>query len=239
LLDVLPTPRDPVRSSLRSLPGATRRNGDSLLMKLTAYCMLAVLGVAAGCSSAPSNGSTANYDVSTGGNTKKDASTGSSGGGFGTGSDDSSVAPSGDDATVSTGDDAAMDEGGSDAAASGDGSAADDASSTGDDGGTPGSDAGTSTCASTCSGCCDSAGNCNTDGTQNGACGASGAACVDCTGLTEVCTAGACVAPTVTPDSGAGQDSGTNMCNTKICIDPVFDCPLQGCFNGCVNFVCQ
>jgi hypothetical protein len=41
-------------------------------------------------------------------------------------------------------------------------------------------------------------------------------------------------------DSSAPQsDGGANMCSTKICIDPVFDCPLQGCFNGCTNFVCN
>ena len=48
------------------------------------------------------------------------------------------------------------------------------------------------------------------------------------------------------PDAGLGGsapmstgDGGTNVCSTKICIDPVFDCPLQGCFNGCTNFVCN
>jgi hypothetical protein len=41
-------------------------------------------------------------------------------------------------------------------------------------------------------------------------------------------------------DSSATQsDGGANMCSTKICIDPVFDCPLQGCFNGCTNFLCN
>jgi hypothetical protein len=34
-------------------------------------------------------------------------------------------------------------------------------------------------------------------------------------------------------------DGGANACSTKICIDPVFDCPLQGCFNGCTNFLCN
>jgi|HubBroStandDraft_2_1064218.scaffolds.fasta_scaffold05259_6 hypothetical protein len=41
---------------------------------------------------------------------------------------------------------------------------------------------------------------------------------------------------TSTPASG---DGGANACSTKICIDPVFDCPLQGCFNGCTNFHCD
>ena len=47
--------------------------------------------------------------------------------------------------------------------------------------------------------------------------------------------------PITLPDSGTSTsaDGGPNSCNTKICIDPVFDCPLQGCFNGCVNFICQ
>jgi hypothetical protein len=41
------------------------------------------------------------------------------------------------------------------------------------------------------------------------------------------------------PDSSATADAGANMCATKICVDPVFDCPLQGCFNGCTNFLCN
>jgi hypothetical protein len=48
------------------------------------------------------------------------------------------------------------------------------------------------------------------------------------------------------PDAGFGTstpassgDGGANMCTTKICVDPVFDCPLQGCFNGCTNFHCD
>ena len=48
------------------------------------------------------------------------------------------------------------------------------------------------------------------------------------------------------PDGGLGgsppastDDGGANMCTTKICIDPVFDCPLQGCFNGCTDFHCN
>ncbi len=44
--------------------------------------------------------------------------------------------------------------------------------------------------------------------------------------------------PLTLPDSGSSSGDA-NACSTKICIDPVFDCPLQGCFNGCVNFVCQ
>jgi hypothetical protein len=40
-------------------------------------------------------------------------------------------------------------------------------------------------------------------------------------------------------DSGGSDDGGVNSCATKICIDPVFDCPLQGCFNGCANFFCK
>ena len=45
------------------------------------------------------------------------------------------------------------------------------------------------------------------------------------------------------PDAGLGapsgpDDGGDNACTSKICIDPVFDCPLQGCFNGCTNFHC-
>ncbi len=47
--------------------------------------------------------------------------------------------------------------------------------------------------------------------------------------------------PITLPEAGSStsSDGGANMCSTKICVDPVFDCPLQGCFNGCVNFVCQ
>jgi len=50
--------------------------------------------------------------------------------------------------------------------------------------------------------------------------------------------------PFTLPDSGGSSgsstgDGGANMCTTKICIDPVFDCPLQGCFNGCTNFHCM
>jgi hypothetical protein len=47
--------------------------------------------------------------------------------------------------------------------------------------------------------------------------------------------------PITLPDSGSTStgDGGANACTTKICIDPVFDCPLQGCFNGCMNFFCQ
>jgi hypothetical protein len=46
------------------------------------------------------------------------------------------------------------------------------------------------------------------------------------------------------PDTGApppppSGDGGANSCTTKICVDPVFDCPLQGCFNGCTNFHCM
>jgi hypothetical protein len=29
------------------------------------------------------------------------------------------------------------------------------------------------------------------------------------------------------------DDGGASACTMKICVDPVFDCPLQGCFNGC------
>ena len=40
--------------------------------------------------------------------------------------------------------------------------------------------------------------------------------------------------------SGGTSSSGDGgVCKTKICIDPVFDCPLQGCFNGCTNFFCN
>jgi hypothetical protein len=42
--------------------------------------------------------------------------------------------------------------------------------------------------------------------------------------------------PPPPPPSG---DGGANSCTSKICIDPVFDCPLQGCFNGCTNFHCM
>jgi hypothetical protein len=47
--------------------------------------------------------------------------------------------------------------------------------------------------------------------------------------------------PISLPDGGSTStgDGGANACTTKICIDPVFDCPLQGCFNGCMNFFCQ
>lgn len=45
------------------------------------------------------------------------------------------------------------------------------------------------------------------------------------------------------PDGGLGGSSPApgdgGACTTKICIDPVFDCPLQGCFNGCTNFHCM
>jgi hypothetical protein len=48
--------------------------------------------------------------------------------------------------------------------------------------------------------------------------------------------------PLTLPDGGLGgtpaSDDG-GACTTKICIDPVFDCPLQGCFNGCTNFHCM
>jgi hypothetical protein len=40
-------------------------------------------------------------------------------------------------------------------------------------------------------------------------------------------------------DSGVSGDGAVNSCTTKLCVDPVFDCPLQGCFNGCVNFFCK
>ena len=88
---------------------------------------------------------------------------------------------------------------------------------------------------SNCSGCCDSTGHCNTDGTQTAACGSGGINCVDCTFLGQTCSAGLCVQPS---QSDAG-DGDANACLSKLCIDPVFDCPLQGCFNGCVNFHCQ
>src|SRR5580704_8179467 len=47
--------------------------------------------------------------------------------------------------------------------------------------------------------------------------------------------------PLTLPDSGgsSSDDGGPNSCTSKICIDPVFDCPLQGCFNGCTNFHCM
>ncbi|MGO9837699.1 MAG: hypothetical protein ACLP1X_26225 [Polyangiaceae bacterium] len=48
--------------------------------------------------------------------------------------------------------------------------------------------------------------------------------------------------PLTLPDGGLGgtpaPDDG-GACTTKICVDPVFDCPLQGCFNGCTNFHCN
>jgi len=57
---------------------------------------------------------------------------------------------------------------------------------------------------------------------------------------------GISIPPLSFPDSGLGgsppastDDGGANMCTTKICIDPVFDCPLQGCFNGCTDFHCN
>lgn len=43
----------------------------------------------------------------------------------------------------------------------------------------------------------------------------------------------------VADGSTSTGDADANMCATKICIDPVFDCPLQGCFNGCTNFLCN
>jgi hypothetical protein len=48
--------------------------------------------------------------------------------------------------------------------------------------------------------------------------------------------------PFTLPEAGMSStpdDGGANACTTKICIDPVFDCPLQGCFNGCTNFHCM
>jgi hypothetical protein len=47
--------------------------------------------------------------------------------------------------------------------------------------------------------------------------------------------------PILFSDAGLGSSSSNdaNACSTKICIDPVFDCPLQGCFNGCTNFHCM
>jgi hypothetical protein len=46
--------------------------------------------------------------------------------------------------------------------------------------------------------------------------------------------------PVSLPEAGSStDDGGANSCTTKICIDPVFDCPLQGCFNGCVNLHCM
>jgi hypothetical protein len=39
-------------------------------------------------------------------------------------------------------------------------------------------------------------------------------------------------------DDGSSAD-GDNACKTKLCVDPIFDCPLQGCFNGCTNFFCN
>jgi len=52
----------------------------------------------------------------------------------------------------------------------------------------------------------------------------------------------ASIPPLTFPDAGLGSpppSGDASACSTKICIDPVFDCPLQGCFNGCVNFQCQ
>jgi hypothetical protein len=55
---------------------------------------------------------------------------------------------------------------------------------------------------------------------------------------------GISLAPISFPDGGLGgsppasSDDG-GVCTTKICIDPVFDCPLQGCFNGCTNVHCN
>jgi len=46
-------------------------------------------------------------------------------------------------------------------------------------------------------------------------------------------------AGTGTGDSSATQADAANMCASKLCIDPVFDCPLQGCFNGCTNLHCN
>jgi len=45
--------------------------------------------------------------------------------------------------------------------------------------------------------------------------------------------------PLPLPDGGSTATGDGGVCTTKICIDPVFDCPLQGCFNGCVNFHCM
>ena len=47
--------------------------------------------------------------------------------------------------------------------------------------------------------------------------------------------------PFMLPDSGgsSSDDGGPNSCSSKLCIDPVFDCPLQGCFNGCANLHCM
>jgi len=65
-------------------------------------------------------------------------------------------------------------------------------------------------CAKTCVGCCDSSGQCQA-GHLNTACGAAGASCTSCTGVT-TCQVGACVAPggpdSGTPDAGPGPDAG-------------------------------
>jgi len=47
--------------------------------------------------------------------------------------------------------------------------------------------------------------------------------------------------PLTLPDGGLGTPASDDggACTTKICVDPVFDCPLQGCFNGCTNFHCN
>ncbi len=39
--------------------------------------------------------------------------------------------------------------------------------------------------------------------------------------------------------SAADKDGSANACKKKICVDPVFDCPLQGCFAGCKDFFCN
>ncbi len=39
-------------------------------------------------------------------------------------------------------------------------------------------------------------------------------------------------------DDASAPAADDAACTAKLCIDPVFDCPLQGCFNGCVSFHC-
>ena len=84
----------------------------------------------------------------------------------------------------------------------------DDATTPSDDASTPGDDASTSSSTS----------------------GSSG-------GSTSGSSSGFMLPPFNFPDTGTGSSSGTtgdadNGCSMKIYVDPVFDCPLQGCMTG-------
>jgi hypothetical protein len=101
------------------------------------------------------------------------------------------------------------------------------------------------TCAQTCKvGCCDSAGSCieSSDTT----CGASGAACHDCTAAGQTCQSGACVSPPPSPDAGGpsqppdaggpSQDAG-GPSQPPDAGGPT--CQASSCTNLCVPYFVQ